>query len=170
MKLKATTTKGRARTYATIFRERGWHVVPTRQVRLPNGGVGISTAHHSRSRADDMTFSQWFGPQGVYRNASYIGVFTGQVSGGLHVFEVNLNDPKAVAMWEKVVAWLGLAVDREFATRTKDDHLRTFIKFSGPNYPPRGHVYPGLTIFGDGDFVSIPVRILDDIKREEGVH
>jgi len=169
MKLKSLTSAGRAGDLAYLFRGRGWHIVPTRPI-ISQHLNGIGAAHHSPIRADDITFAQWFGPRGTYRKARNIGVFTGQVSGGLYVFEINMNDPEAVATWEKTIAGHEPKINPEFTSYTEDNHYRLFIKIVGPSRPPSGMVYPGITIFGDGDFVSIPTLTLEDIKREGGVH
>ncbi len=169
MKQVSVAPAGRAGDYAYIFRGRGWHIVPTREMKWENRIVS-RPAHSAPLFTDDITFAQWFGPRGTYRNASHIGVLTGAVSGGLYVFEVNMVDPKAVTVWETMAARLGLNLDAEFAAMTDDNYLRTFLKFHGPSHPPRGVFYPGITIFGDGDFVSIPTLTLEDIKREGGVH
>ena len=158
----------RAGEYAHTFRQRGWQIVPTKLVGKACIKAATSNRQILTNRTDDATFSKWFGPEGTCRNDSHIGVFTGAVSDGLIVVDVDTANPDAMRWWKSASIRMGIDTDREFVTFTDDNHLRIFLKFSPFSRPPRGRIRSGVTIFGDGDFVAIPVRTLADVKREGG--
>ena len=163
------TTADSAGDWAYALRERGWQVVPTVPWGKHGRAAAVSGPQIQMRLVDDILFNRWFGRKGKYRQARHLGIFTGAVSGGLFVFEINTLDPGAMHWWSVVAQRMGVDPGKEFTAYTGDHHLRVFLQIKGDVLPPRGMIRPGVTIFGDGDFLVIPVRTLADEKRDKGV-
>ena len=152
-----------------MLRHRGWQVVPA--VAWGRKGLisAVSGRRYHERLVDDETFASWFGPNGAHRDANSLGIFTGTVSRCLHVYEIELQNPTAMAWWEYVSHRLDLDPRRNLTVIT-NGYLRTFIHMDLSKHGFRGEVAPGITVYGDGDFITVPVRTTQDAMHEEGVH